>query len=442
MLYFINFFTELIIIIYMASFVGKFRRRRKWLLMLSLGLFIIYYLFYHMKSSSHKGTLNAVTVKMSQLKSVSSVTIPVLNIIPNKKPQPCYNVHAFYYPWYGNPDFDNKYMHWNHRYIRHWNPAVANVYPNGVHEPPHDIGSNFYPALGPYSSGDPKVIDSHMQQLSFAEIGVIAVSFYPPGQGDDNGEDWQHLFSHILNAADRYKIKVAFHIEPYKDRSEVSVKSDIEYIIDSYSMFPAFYLFKHRGEEKPLIYIYDSYHTKPLDWAKLFKPGPESIRGTKYDSFVIGLVVEERHQTDMVTAGFDGFYTYFAANGFTFGSTRHNWEKLAQFASNHDLLFIPSVGPGYIDTRVRPWNDENTRKRLKGKYYEESWNLALAENTDLISITSFNEWHEGTQIEKSIPKRTGSFDYLDFLPHGSDYYLFLTKQQLNKYSRCKQSSSP
>ena len=31
------------------------------------------------------------------------------------------------------------------------------------------------------------------------------------------------------------------------------------------------------------------------------------------------------------------------------------------YAAKNSLTFIPSVGPGYVDTRVRPWNYKNTR---------------------------------------------------------------------------------
>ena len=45
-------------------------------------------------------------------------------------------------------------------------------------------------------------------------------------------------------------------------------------------------------------------------------------------------------------AGFDGAYTYFAADGFTYGATAANWPRMAAFCRRHGLLFVPSVGPG------------------------------------------------------------------------------------------------
>ena len=86
-------------------------------------------------------------------------------------PEPDYDVHVFYYPWYGNPDVDGVYLHWNHEYLPHWDKEEAKKWPSGRHVPPDDIGSNFYPSLGPYSSRDPVVIDDHMKQIRTAGIG-------------------------------------------------------------------------------------------------------------------------------------------------------------------------------------------------------------------------------------------------------------------------------
>lgn len=357
--------------------------------------------------------------------------------VDNIKSKLCYNIHAFYYSWYGNPSHDGEYVHWNHKYLPHWDKRIAQNYPLGRHIPPDDISSNFYPVLGPYSSGDPDVIRNHMEQLSLTGVGVIAASYYPPGKADDNGKDWAHIFPLIFQAAENFKIKVTFQIEPYKGRSESTVLEDIKNIVESYSAYQSFYKFSYKKKTLPLIYIYDSYHIQSSDWSKLLKPGPLSMRNGPYDAFVIGLVVESKDKFEMVNAGFDGFYTYFASNGFTYGSTRDNWKALKNFADVNKLLFIPSVGPGYVDTRVRPWNNENTRSRLKGKYYSESWKEALEQDTELISITSFNEWHEGTQIEKAVPKRIDGFKYSDYKPFKPEYYLDLTRNFIKTFMRRK-----
>ncbi|KAK9959543.1 hypothetical protein ABG768_009663 [Culter alburnus] len=351
-------------------------------------------------------------------------------------PEPNYNVHAFYYVWYGNPQFDGKYVHWNHQLIPHWDTKVASGYPTGQHQPPDDIGANFYPALGPYSSRDPTVLEEHMRQLRTAAVGVLAISWYPRNMKDDNGEEIDNLLPLILDAADKYQLKVVFHIEPYKGRDDVNMRENIKYITERYGNHPAFYRYKtSTGKFLPLYYIYDSYLQTPDVWAQLLKPnGLSTIRGTPYDGIFIALLVEEKHKKDIQAAGFDGLYTYFATNGFTYGSSHHNWRSVKTFCDYNDLLFIPSIGPGYIDTSIRPWNSQNTRNRINGKYYENAFNAAVEARPQIISITSFNEWHEGTQIEKAVPKTWGKTVYLDYLPHKPTVYLELTQKWARKFS--------
>ncbi|XP_068933326.1 glycoprotein endo-alpha-1,2-mannosidase isoform X2 [Petaurus breviceps papuanus] len=214
----------------------------------------------------------------------------------------------------------------------------------------------------------------------------------------------------------------------------------IKYIIDKYGSHPAFYRYKtNTGRILPMFYVYDSYFTKPETWANLLTAsGPLSIRNTPYDGLFIALLVEERHKLEIQRSGFDGIYTYFATNGFSYGSSHHNWADLKAFCDSNSLLFIPSVGPGYIDTNVRPWNNHNTRNRVNGKYFETAFSAALQVRPDVISITSFNEWHEGTQIEKAVPKRTEHIVYLDYQPHKPGIYLELTHKWSEKYNKLKQ----
>ncbi|XP_067840869.1 glycoprotein endo-alpha-1,2-mannosidase-like isoform X2 [Heptranchias perlo] len=350
-----------------------------------------------------------------------------------------YDLHAFYYTWYGNQQFDGKYIHWNHPMVPHWDPKIASSYPKGKHVPPEDIGASFYPELGAYSSRDPAVLNAHMKQLRAAAIGVLALSWYPPGLSDENGEPTEDLVPVILEAAHKYQLKVTFHIEPYEGR-ENSLYSNLKYIIDKYGSHPAFYRYKtSTGRILPMFYIYDSYLTSPGSWANLISvSGSHSLRNTQYDALFIALIVEEKHKNEILQAGFDGMYTYFATNGFSHGSSHHNWQAIKDFCDSNNLMFIPSVGPGYIDTSIRAWNNHNTRNRVNGKYYETALSTALLVRPEIITITSFNEWHEGTQIEKAVPKKSSQLVYLDYLPHKPDIYLELTCKWAEKFRREKE----
>lgn len=87
----------------------------------------------------------------------------------------------------------------------------------------------------------------------------------------------------------------AFHLEPYPGQSAVSVRNDIEYIVKKYGQSPAFYrTYPKRGSAKqlPLFYIYDSYKIPYDDWAKIATTnGSMSIRGTEFDSILVGKTV-------------------------------------------------------------------------------------------------------------------------------------------------------
>ena len=247
-----------------------------------------------------------------------------------------YNVHVFYYAWYANPKVDGKWLHWNHDYLENWNKQDHRSYPTGKHDPnKDDIGSNFYPKLGCYSSSDENVISDHMYQIKKAGIGVLVLSWYPPNTADEQGQPVDRLLPRLLDAADKLSLKIALHVEPYHNRSAISLRNDLEYISKTYASHPAFYKVKLPGRSKPLpmYYIYDSYVTSPDEWARLLsRKGDLSVRNTNLDGIFLGLLVEFKHRTDVKNGGFDGFYTYFAANGFSHGSSWKNWRNLNMFS--------------------------------------------------------------------------------------------------------------
>jgi len=340
-----------------------------------------------------------------------------------------YNVHVFYYAWYGSPEFDGQWWHWNHEYIPPWDKNDHKVYPTGSHVPTTDVGANFYPELGPYSSKDPQIVDKHLQMIADANIGVISISWYPPGQADENGPPSDGIVPILLDAALKYGLKICLHVEPYEGRSIANFRKHLRYVSETYGSHPAYYKVKRGSKNLPLFYIYDSYRITPTEWQRIFSSkGDLSVRNTELDAIFIGLLVEYKHRFDIKKAGFDGFYTYFASNGFSYGSSWKNWKSLASYAFKSSLIFIPSVGPGYMDTRVRAWNGKNTQPRRNGIYYETAWRTASTAPAKYVSVTSFNEWHEGTQIEPAIPMKCGNYTYESYLPRSSSFYLELTEK--------------
>lgn len=324
---------------------------------------------------------------------------------------PSLRAHAFYYSWYQNVAVDGAWAHWNHHVILRDGAGRQ-------HNPPEDIGANFYPLRGLYSSNSLEDVSQHMADLHRAGVGVAAVTWWGAEHPTDRN------LPVVFDAAARHGIQVCFHVEPFPGRNAATTRDAIAYLLGRFRDHPALY----RYEGRPMIYLYDSYLTPAKEWARMLAPdGDISIRNTPDDCAVIGLWVKARDGDFMRAGHFDGFYTYFTPDGFTYGCSPAHWPALADFARQHRMLFIPSVGPGYDDTRVRPWNTVNQRGRENGAYYDRMFQAAIAVAPPIISITSYNEWHEGTQIEAAIPKQIEGYAYEDY--GGLDPFWYLDRTQ-------------
>ena len=51
------------------------------------------------------------------------------------------------------------------------------------------------------------------------------------------------------------------------------------------------------------------------------------------------------------------------------------------------------------------------KPRRHGASYDRMWRGALRGRADIVTITSYNEWHEGTQIEPARGGRQGYQSY-------------------------------
>jgi glycoprotein endo-alpha-1,2-mannosidase len=269
------------------------------------------------------------------------------------------------------------------------------------HVPPDDIASNYFPRLGAYSSNDRAVVDQHMAWIAQAGVGVVVTSWWGIGSYEDQAVPM------LLDSAAAHGLKVAFHIEPYRGRTPDSVKGDIAYIYNRYGRHPAFFRVSRPtrygswANPRGVFYIFNSLATPANEWRAML----DSIRGTSLDAFVLAQTSDAR----LIDSGhFDGLYTYdvFNVDGSFF-------QGVNQAVVNRGAVFAPSVGPGYIDTRAVAGSTRN-KPRLNGATYDQMWQRAIASGAEWITITSFNEWHEGTQIEPAVPKSIPGFTYLNY----------------------------
>ena len=273
-------------------------------------------------------------------------------------------VHAFYYLWYGSEAVDGQFRHWNHKTLPHWNAEVRKRYSELTYQPPELIHAPYYPLRGCYSSRNASLLRDHFLDMKAHHITTAVVSWWGrpevPGTHDSQGVGTDDVLPMVFDAAASAGITIALHLEPYHGRSAESIRLDIEYLLERYGDHTAMLRMPRELEgvsrALPVLYVYDSYHIVPGEWQRLLSVGGDlSIRHTASDAFLIGLWLDSQHGQDLVHGGFDGMYTYFASDGFSYGATTRHWKLMARFAHEHGKLFVPSVGPGYDDTRIRPW---------------------------------------------------------------------------------------
>lgn len=323
-------------------------------------------------------------------------------------PDLCSRVQIFYYDWYGAPPMQKSFIHW----------------PQGEHVPPEDIGSNFYPMLGPYSSSDPTVLKKHMEWIRQAGVGVLSITWWGRGSYTDGN------VKPVMDAAAEAGLKVNFHIEPYPGRTPATVADDVAYILKKYGRHPAFYRADFLGN-RPLFYIYAVLCNSAEEW----KPVVARLHNSAEPAVLIAQTSNLRFVRD---ADFDGGYTYDGLAPFKHAGFSDHWKEVERGFAAAGKLFIPSLGPGYWDDRaVRGGGadePENARTRDKGtgKTYDHAWNDAIEAHAPIITITSFNEWHEGSQIEPAVEHEAGGYKYPSY---GKDSYEYLnrTAKHVRKY---------
>ena len=263
-------------------------------------------------------------------------------------------------------------------------------------------------------------------EAAFAHLGLEGQALLQAASRPEFGD---YQANGVMAAAKRAGIGAAIHLEPYEGRGAESVALDLAHLVthDLYRL-PRRPCGGHT--RLPVVYLYDAYHTPAEEWARLFcDDGDLSVRGTPHDVVVIATLLNRDEEELVVNGCFDGFYSYFATDGFTYGSTSAHWKLLAAWARKKNLWFSPSAGPGYNDTRIRPWNDIATRDRKKGAYYRKMLGAAVESGADLVSITSWNEWGEGTQIEAAAPHLVHWYD--PFRRPGPDIHQWLSSLALS-----------
>lgn len=312
-------------------------------------------------------------------------------------------VMAFYYSWYGNPtDYTDTslgivdplttdWYHWNH---------------GSTTPTPENYAGVNAPTYGLYDSNDPNLIETHFNLALEAGIDSFICTWWGIGSPTDT------TFNNLMIMAEELDtdLELTIYYEtnsgrvldiPILDAIEL-ISTEVIHILDEYGDSDYFL----KIDDKPVIFFYTEMAFSTLVWERISSRIKE-----KHDCYLLpDLTPYPEARTELFNA-FDGVHIYnpthyinmqrqFKVNKSSFNDIGRLYQSMSLTAKSHGKISALTVIPGYDDRVIRDPGILVTRQ--EGYTYDYLWKASIDADADWVLITSFNEWHEGTDIEPSL----------------------------------------
>lgn len=334
---------------------------------------------------------------------------------------------AHYYPWYGKPI----------------PPLTGGAW---------QLGHTNTPLLGEYNSQDQKVVSQHISWAKEAGIDFFIMEWSDINTWENDAlkssylpqnQDFKfciHYDSLLALNGYRFQMYHSYNFEesysPTKTKGEKFL-DDFEYLAENYFKLSQYF----KINNQPVVIIYNASAFRNVEkYFDQLKTNMEK-RGIKlylvadavcWAGFNISknnlnfLWENPPKETSKVIfrafrrlspKNYDGDFSlsrYFnAITGYNMYSANRTsnffenieklYQKFWQYAKSQNLGFIPNVMPGFNDTKMNA-SRPPVLERDSGNFYKKFWQITkkyLDPSLNLAILTSFNEWHEGTEIEPS-----------------------------------------
>ncbi len=314
------------------------------------------------------------------------LVLPLIALGAEPQPRPAERfLGAYYYPWY-----------YKERWTRE---PVTNT-----------------PKLGWYSSDDRKVAADHIRWAKQADLDFFLISWLSP-----DGREGKNLKEAVLPELEAARFRFALLYEaplalglpagkaidlagklPDGPRAGDRLVEHFDHLADTYLKHKHYLRFD--GKAVVLVYLVrDLVNAGPY-----LKTARERLGKRGVALYLIADVVYWQAPDKLDWAFLKEHFQAVTAYNMYYRpkfleAVQGQFKASDRAARAQGMRLIPNVMPGYDDTPLRG-TERVTINRRRGQFYRDYWGVASAfvgADQPFLLVTSFNEWHEGTELEPS-----------------------------------------
>ncbi len=290
-------------------------------------------------------------------------------------------VLTFHYPWYGNPGTSGNWVHWNdagYTPPRSWTANYLPSYPD----------SAWNPAVQLYDSKAVDLLRWQDRGMARAGVDIAAASWWGIGTFEDAA------FSKAIRVAKSVQWCIYYELESSGDPTPQKIHDDLKYVIDLYTPSRNY----ARIDGKPLVAIFAASGSAAAD---RWRQGKAMLTAEGYNVYLNADVADVSAATAPDPWDAVHHYNPLAYQSLTAGPL--NADDSA------------SVAPGFWKIGESVWLARSLAQ------FTSAWANVTAnhENSRFKLLETWNELHEGTQIEPGqevVPDVVNGFS-----PAGYDY---------------------
>ncbi len=327
---------------------------------------------------------------------------------------------TFYYPWYCNASCPSPDT-W-----RHWNGCPCDNPASPPYNPPKNWASRFLPDDGSstfnptsqlYSSQSATVINRDLTWMDDARLDFALVSWWGQNSFEDNASRLM-LVQARNNATLHMKLAVYYELDGVvngknADPTVSQIVSDLTYVYENRANFSSY--FKIGPNHLPMVFVYADL-SDIFDYAGRWSMA-RSLMMAKGEPMFIVLKTFGGYSQNATAV--DGWYQYRPDVNATSTNSFPHYELQPGYSA--------LATPGF-------WSYREASSRLN----RNATGFALAVRTmaslppsgaQFLLIETFNEWHEGTQVEPGIPVNTGAISFTQAEPSYGFTYLDIIRNR-------------